>query len=184
MSIELAFGKPTTVEQALSRLPDRTHSEYGKVVGGSIEHLVHFRERLTELQNELQMHGPDYLHNTSLDARNIPLELEDIKLLERYSFRRDLANSVVIQMEYVPEDNEWSLYLPNGDEEYKWWQISKLIPSLNFPSVELISVEMNSKSIYEEINYLSDEDSEFEIFLLTAGELNSLYQLLKRNEVE
>jgi len=184
MSRELVFGKPATVEQALLRLPDGRHPEYGKDEGGPIEHLVHFQEHLVEMLSEVQEQGLEYLLNSGIDIRNIPLELEDIKLLERYSFRRDMDNSVTIQVEYIPEDNVWSLYLPSGDDEYRWWQISKLIPPLGIPSVELLCIEMNSKYIPEETSFRFDDDSEFEVFLLTTEELNSLYQLLKRNERE
>ncbi len=171
----LEFGQPTTPEQAILRLPEESHPDY-KIAAGVIEHLVHFRNVVEGVLNK----EPDTIPDISLDERWIPLNLEDIKLLEKASFRRDLQNAITISWEYIPLDSKWAGMLQYDDNDYRWWQVTELLPSLKDSSLKLVCVESNSEFSGNE-NFRFNENSDFNILILTFGEFDSLKQELTRN---
>lgn len=181
MSSRPEFERPKTVGQAIRRLPACSHPEYEKE-GGSIEHLVHLRSKVIDLIRSALRYGPDFLSDSALDTRWIPLEVEDVQLLEQLSFYRDLENAVTVQWEYIRKESEWANYYSSGDDQYQWWQISEMIPPLTIQSSKLVCVETNYHFLMQETNYRTDENSEFDIYIFTPEELNSLLQELTRNE--
>jgi len=180
MSPPPEFGKPSTDSQALSRLPGPNHPEY-ELHGSAIEHLVHFRNYVVEMLSWTPREGQEAIHNPSIGQRWIPLGLEDMKLLEEGSFRRDLENPTTVDWECIRRNNPWSDYFPSGDDEYRWWQITDLVPALSVPSAKLVCVESNSKFQATKTDHRFNEHSEFDIFVLTSEELNSLITELSRN---
>ncbi len=177
MSPRLEFGKPTTDLQAIIRLPDSSHPEY-ELHGSAIEHLVH----LKELFEDILIKNQEIISNLSLGDRWTPLALEDMKLLEEGSFRRDLENPITVDWEQIRRNNPWSDYLPSGDDEYRWWQVSEMVPALSVPSAKLVCIESNSKFHRTKTDYRFNEQSEFDIFVLTPEEFDSLKQELTRNK--
>ncbi len=177
MSPRLEFGRPSTDLQAIIRLPDSGHPDYN-IAAGPIEHLVH----LKGLIEEILIKNQEIISDLSLGYRRIPLGVEDMRLLEKVSFRRDLENSITVDWEYIPYESNWSGFLPSvDDDEYRWWQIAEMVPTLSVSSAKLVSVESNSKYHRTKTDYRFDEHSEFDIFVLTPEELDSLKQELTRN---
>ena len=179
MSPPPEFGKPSTDSQALSRLPTLSHPEY-ELRGSEIEHLVHFRNYVVRMLSWTPREGQEAIHNPSIEQRWIPLGLEDMKLLEEGSFRRDLENPITVNWEYII-NNPWSDYFSSDDDEYRWWQITDLVPALSIPSVKLVCVESNLKFEMTKTDHRFNKHSEFDIFVLTSEELNSLITELSRN---
>ena len=176
MSIRLEFGKPNDPFQALIRLPDRQHQEY-EINGSSVEHLTHFKEALVEIAVGV-LEGKD----VSLEHRWLPLEIEDMKLLEKMSFYRSPEPIITANWEFIRDEHFWADYLPRErDGEYRWWQVSKMLPSLNLPKqVELMSVETNTRFESKRTLYRYDEFSTFDLFVLKPEELQGLTEELKR----
>ena len=176
MSTRLEFGKPNDPLQALIRLPDRQHQEY-EIIGSPIEHLTHFKEALEEIAVEV-LGGKD----VPLEHRWLPLEIEDMRLLEKMSFYRSPEPIITAQWELIRDEHFWADYLPRErDGEYRWWQVSKMLPSLNLPQqIELVSVETNTCFKAERTLYRYDKFSTFDLFVLKPEELQGLTEELKR----
>lgn len=177
MSQRLEFGKPSTDLQAIIRLPDPDHPDYN-ITAGPIEHLAH----LKELIEDILIKNREAISDLNLVDRWTPLVLEDIRLLEKVSFRRDLENSITVDWEYIRDKSNWSGFLPSmDDDEYRWWQITEMVPALSVPSAKLVCVESNSKYDRTKTDYRFNEHSEFDIFVLTPEEFDSLKQELTRS---
>ncbi len=117
----------------------------------------------------------------SLYERWVPLGLEDMKVLERFSFRRKLEDALTVQWEFVRDSSQWELFFPTESDSYRWWQISKMTPDLELPLLTLVCVESNSHFILEGVKHHSDDSSEFDLLLLNPQELISLREELTRN---
>jgi hypothetical protein len=177
MSRGLEFGKPEDQYRALIRLPDRGHSEYHSA-GGPIEHLTHFKEAVLEIATTVN-EGK----TLPLDARWIPLELADMKMMERISFSRLPDPVVTAQWGYLSDGSVWYPHVPGeiDDDEWRWWQVSLMEPSLNLPRKhELICIETNSRFSGEVTLHRYDEHSEFDLFIVNPDELRNLQDELTR----
>jgi hypothetical protein len=172
MGERLKFGRPDSPAQALLRLPTRQHPDYLSS-GGPIEHLVHLNEHLGVVSVERD--------GLPLIERNVPLNIDDMRLLEKFSFRRRRDELLTIQWESIRRGSEWSLIFPQGYDSYRWWQVARMQPDLDLPGLIFVSVELNSRFCSQPTEWRSDENSEFELFLLTPEELMGLKAELTRN---
>ena len=176
MTERLVFGRPESSSQAMLRLPTRKHPDYDTEYGGGpIEHLSHFEEHLTYLATEI-LNGM----RPSLLERCIPLELEDMKVMEAVSFRRELGSALTVGWEYIRASSHWGLFFPTGDNDYRWWQISEMTPKLELPSFSLFCIESNEQWVKERVEHRFNDFSEFELILLSSQELTSLKEELTR----
>lgn len=176
MSERLEFGKPRDIAQALLRLPSRQHPDYVKT-GGPIEHLTYFKEHLEETISLIKK-GIEITPKMTW----IPLELDDMKLLEKVSFYRSSKPIITADWVTIQRENSWALLLPrDDDEEYRWWQITQMRPSLGLPDeMKLICVETNTRFMGERVNYRYNELSVFDFFVVKPEELQNLCEELAR----
>lgn len=168
MKERLKFGRPDTPAQAILRLPTREHPDY-EITTSPIEHLTHFNEWLTGLV----VRFPAALESPLLD-REIPLEYEDVRLMEKFSFSRQKEERFTVQWGFIRKNNELSLIFPSGSDNYRWWQISRVVPKLDLPRLSMICVETNRNFSLEDTEYRFNENSEFSFLLLTSEELANL----------
>ena len=167
---KLKFGRPNSAIQAMIRLPTPNHPDYWKIQCGPIEHLAHLNKHLTRL----------VIEEPTLYRRWVPLNLEDMKLLESLSFRRKFEDILTIQWQYIRSSSHWQMFFPTGSSDYRWWQITKMVPELEIPPFTLVCVESNSHFSSEKIKRHFDDFSEFNLLLLNPKELTSLKEELSR----
>ena len=174
---KLEFGIAHTADQALTRLPTRSHPLYSE--DEIIEHITHFGEKIIELQ-VLQAMDPDAFQELSLEERLIPLLAPDVHFIERVSFRRKEPEIAIAQWEFIRPESEWGLVLPSGDNQYRWWKITELTPELGINGSKLVSVESNTQFFPDRVLNRSNEQSEFEVGILKHQELDSLVDEITR----
>lgn len=167
----LEFGTPQTADQALFRLPTRRHPLYSQ--DEVFEHATHFGERLVEL-HVLSKLDPDNFQGLDLEQRLIPLTSADILFIEKISFRRKHPVVAEAQWEFIRQENEWSLFLPAGDDAYKHWEVCEFTPDLEIEGLKLISVEFNPQFCPDVVYRHMDKHSEFEVGILKQKEIDSL----------
>lgn len=172
----LEFGRPVDSDQAFLRLPTNDHPLYGSDT--AIEHLAHLCLTLYELQS-LDL-TPEQLRQICLDDRLVSLSLEDIQLMEKVSFRRN-GLIALAQHEYIQSQNPWSLYLPSGDNGYRWWKVTDKEPDLRIAGTRFVCIESNRRYKHmHDTQWRSDSDSEFDIGLLLPDELDLLVTEITR----
>lgn len=140
----LEFGRPKTLSQAWVRIPDRSHPLYN-IQAGPYEHIAHFREFFYD---QFVFYKEGKQDKLSIEQRMIPLLTEDIRLLRQVnSFFLQETETFTCQWGYIPEslENPWSLVLPTGDDEHRWWQITELEPKAILGKLELFSIETNDR---------------------------------------
>lgn len=175
----LEFGRPKTASQAWIKIPDDLHPNY-RIDGGSYEHCAHFRQFILGF---LSSWVKGEVKNLSLEARMAPLETEDIRLLFQVnSFYRDLGSPFTVNWGYIEPSNfsVWSSVLPSGDNNYRWWQITTLLPDVKFGNYRLYCIEMNDRFSPEKTERRFDEGSEFELVFARKGEMKTLKKELSR----
>jgi len=174
--MRLEFGRPTSVSQALYRLPGKDHSRYDKEEG--VEHVAHFKKRLTILHHliENEVHIP-------LEIRWIPLQIEGMKLLKTSnSFVRKPDPILTVSWEYVSNKSYWGKnFFPSGNEEYRWWQISEMDPNIDLPKYKLICVETNNQ--FDKSTHYN-KHSDFDLFIMKPEDLEFLAEVLMKNNRE
>ena len=179
MSVE--FGRPKTFPDALIRVPDRNDPEYNSVDGGPYEHCAHFREYLTETWSSVVAKTKP-LKDIPLEGRMVPMETDDLKLLFQVnSFYRDLNNDVYTRdWAHIPKglDTPWQDLLPEGTDEYRWWQITHFTPDIKLGWYRLYCIEMNNQFETKRTSVRFDENSEFEFVFATKSEIGLLKKAL------
>jgi len=164
----LTFGKPETVEQALLRLPDRTHPLYEK--DQVIEHLAHFKEWFIETY--LQIMGGRLAR---LDNRFAPLTVEEIIIMKNLSFARDKV-LFTANWNFVPKTlYPWYKLYPTEDNEYRWWQVSEMLPQPKLPhGIKLVAIETNKEFNLNQTGWRLNDQSDFEVGFTESAELKLL----------
>ena len=143
-TLNLEFGRPGTSAQAWIRIPDRSHPDY-KIVGSPHEHCAHLREFIIGFLGSWVIGEAG---NLTLEQRMAPLETDDLRLLFQVnSFYRNLDSAFTVDHACIGEGkpNPWVLFLPSGDDNYLWWQITTLLPDCKFGGFRLYCIEMNDE---------------------------------------
>lgn len=162
MTEQLMFGRPQNAAQAKLRLPTRQHPEYN-VDGGPMEELAHLNKQLSDWE--------DAIRNglvLPLGERRVPLSPEAMRQLERRSFCRDPETALTAFDAYTK---------PAGT-----WQISKMKPEVGNSKFCLICLKSQEQIRLDSKLEPYDPRSEFEIFLLTFKEPDSLKSELNLNQ--
>lgn len=172
----LEFGNPRTIESALSRIPGRDHPQYS-IQCGAYEHCTHVKEHLYKIINY-------DLAQLSLEDRMIPLVTEDMRLLfQLNSLKRNLDTASTFRWSSIEfdENETWTTLLPVGDDNYRWWQITEIMPGVSVEGYKLISIEMNSRFESSSDDIRLDDRSEFELVVVRNDELDRLISLLTKS---
>jgi hypothetical protein len=171
----LEFGLTEDPLQAMIRLPERSHPLYRSADGNPFEHLAHTRERLTELVGAWTLGS---LSELSLDERSIPLNVSDMVLMsEAMSFKRDLTKPhTTIDWGYLDAEpiNPWYYFYPTGDDNYLWWQITRMKPAFALSQFSLFSIETNGSFSIEENSFRFNSLSDFDLVMATSEEIEIL----------
>lgn len=154
MAERLLFGKPTTFQEAILRLPPDNHPRMGK--DESITRLYAFKTALSEISNS------DH-HN--LENRMIPLTRNDLALLERVSFKRGV---VEITVSWTTAGGTWALIYGNTNSDYRHFEVARMDPPYPDPNFILVCIQTNSSFTK------NPESIEYDVGLITPPELKSL----------
>jgi hypothetical protein len=171
----LEFGKPTTFDQALMRLPNIKHPLYESDT--NIQHLSHTHEKILELAF-LNLHRPNELADTQLEERLIPLSTEDVHLLEKSSFRRDSIPMLIVQWRYLDPLSDWGQCLPSGTYSFRWWKIAGMHPDFPGKTHKLVCIESNNVYKAKITNIRNNANSDFDIGIVSQPEIDTLINLL------
>lgn len=170
---KIGFGRPIFCDQALNRLPDRSH----KLFAGDevIQGLVFLKEVIQETRENRR-----YI----FEKRFVHFNFEIMREMERISFKRD-KSLFTESWSFVDEDlDPWGELLPTGDNEYQYWQVSTLTPDSIIGGMKLISIEMNPTPFPKPISSLTRRDSEFFVGLAYEKEIKQLVDNMCNNSAD
>lgn len=158
------FKKAGTFERAFARLPkpDDPRCKYDE----RAFHLARLREWLEKMQVKL----PE-----DLKDRMLPFSQADIQLMGQESF---WGGNVITaaNWDFIPERLlPWSEILPTGDNEYRYWQVSRMEPAGRLlENLALVQIEMNPEFRGDASRYGVKTESEFLLGLAFEYELRIL----------
>ncbi len=179
MKIDLEL--PQEIRTAILKLPERTDPQYSFQQGGPIEHLAHTKDRLLEYYIHWIAGG---LENKSLESRAIPLSSMDILFWENHigGFKRAAADAYTVDWGYLSgyPESPWSEVYDVGDNAYKWWQVTMMLPSYKLGPYGLWCIETNSQFIIEPTNVRTNQNSDFDLFFAKTDEIDILKKELDR----
>jgi len=170
----IEFGLPNTYMDAILRIPNIHDSQYGidKPITGCAKFRMHIEHVTTS----------DLYKDYNLLARSMKMTTEEISLLHQTnSFRR--SNSPILTAQWARlENSKWATIFPLGDDNYRWWQISKFEPSEIDTEYTLYCVESNKIFETRKTYYRFNQHSFFVILMATHTEINSLINELSSND--
>lgn len=168
---KVVFGRPETNIQALARLPQNNHPE--KRIRLDIAELAHLRVNLINTNDQIVVKERPLLEN-----RIATLSIESFKLMEKVSFRR--GDKLLTAWKSIPGNlSSWGeIFFPEGaEDDCIWWQICELYPKFVLPNNwKFISIETHPRFGFKD--YRSDDESRFDIGLVTNEELQVLIEYL------
>ena len=165
----LRFGRPESFEQAILRLPNTDHPEY-KIIDGPIQNLNYLKETL---ESTLKRYEQE--RTFALEDRLVSLNLEDIKLMETISFKRQAEGSNIVQWEYMRPENMWSQIYPCTDDDYRWWRVTRMVPEFDSEGgLILIGIETNATFSTRDIFRHDGAKSEYDIGFVIPSEFDAL----------
>ena len=177
----LEFGRPTSPEQALTRIPDGSHPNFQDPENEDVPYqaVAHFREFV---EGFVKMCESGEAARTILEDRMEPMETDDLRLLFQLdSFYRDLKTSSTYEWSAINPESQWAYYFPSGDGDYRWWQITALDPDVRCGPYRLYCIEINSRFFPIDSKVRFDDNSEFEMMFATEEEINSLKEALEKS---
>ena len=177
MLTEQDWWTPGNPERALHVLPDRSYPAYK--TDEVVEHLVHLKENIIRIK---EIYESDNFIPRPND-RFIPLGSDDIKELEKLSFRRgDVLATIKWECLIEEKAGHFEDIFATGDHNYRWWQFTKMVPEMALSeNLKLVCIETNSNFNLEASTKRSDKNSEFEVGFAYDGELKFLIKHLSRN---
>lgn len=166
MTLEIG-SRPESFEEGLLRLPPDDHP--GLEDDEGMEHLHNLAMVLAETVYGKYM-------QVCLGERMAPLTLDDIQLLERWSFRRGEVIKKADWAAILDERNIWSDIYQPGDDFYNRWKICFMTPGTGNKEQLLICIETDSppRGIVE---------PEFNVGIVTPEELRELINAIEKSNV-
>lgn len=171
----LEFGRPQDYLSAITRIPSIADPQYGKDY--STTECANFREYFFDITNPKLYDGCDLITRSVHFKKEVVQELHQAN-----SFRR--SNSDLVTYQWSRLDNKrWAMIFPLGDDNYRWWQLSKFEPSKINAKYTLYCVEMNKNFLPHPTLHRFDNDSFFNILIATENEVKLLNKELSKNNV-
>ncbi len=164
----IEFGRPTDFYQAVMRLPNTDHPDYG--VDQQIERLAHLKDRL-----ESPLVGP-------LEERMVPLDIEDVALMERWSFVLGKPEEV-FPWTRVGSSSSWAPLFYRDENEYGYFTIWFPEPRLETQNgwEKLLCVAENRSFDVptDRVLLLSDPETELNLGIVNRDEYDDLLKALE-----
>lgn len=177
--IVLEFGRPRTSAQAWIRIPDDTHPDY-KTDSSSYEHCAYIKRFIIQFIDRLERSGGTEI---PLDNRMISVETDDLRLLFQVnSFYRNLETAFTVDWACLGINKSlsvWNEFLPSGNDNYRWWQITTFKPETRFLDYHLYCIEMNSQFLNgRKTEFRFNEHSKFKLVFAKEEEIEALKEEL------
>lgn len=168
----LEFGRPTTTDQALIRIPNDWAD--GVFADGPMN--AHNDGLKTLIREFAAMGTGELLGDIFIMFRMVDMTVDDMRILHRAnSFYRDVENAFIADWEKIgSECDPWAIVLPHGVGGNRWWQIGTFQPDVRFGSYRLYYIETNEEFSVGRTKTRFDENSEFLVGFATEVEIASL----------
>lgn len=172
--MSLEFGLPRTYHDAIVRAPGITDADYNKL-NVSVRGCANFRTWLTDITT------PKLFVESDLITRSFEIPKESLALLRQVnSFRRNMDDRLTFQWSRL-DNIKWTRIFPTGDDNYRWWEITKFEPAQIDSKYSLFCVEVNKKFKSRPTYTRFDEYSDFIILMATDEEISMLTKELSIN---